>query len=46
MVFEGSGFGPLPQTQVAADLKVADGGAGRVQVLDLYQGLCVLELPK
>jgi len=45
MVFEGRGYGTLPQSHVAAELKPADGAGGRVQVLDLYQGLCVLELP-
>jgi hypothetical protein len=46
MIFEGRGYGPLPQSQVTADLKPADGAAGRVQVLDMYEALCVLELPK
>jgi hypothetical protein len=46
MIFEGRGYGPLPQSQIAAELKPGDGGSGRVQVLDLYEGLCVLELPK
>jgi len=46
MIFEGRGYGPLPQSQIAAELKPGDGGSGRVQVLDLYESLCVLELPK
>jgi hypothetical protein len=46
MIFEGRGYGALPQQQIAAELKAADGAAGRIQVLDMYQGLCVLELPK
>jgi hypothetical protein len=46
IIFEGRGYGALPQSQIAAELKSNDGGLGRVQVLDMYQGLCVLELPK
>jgi len=46
MIFEGAGYGALPAAQVAAELKAADGASGRVQVLDMYQGLCILELPK
>jgi hypothetical protein len=46
MVYEGKGYGPLPKSQVAAELKTGDNGAATVQVLDLYTGLCVLELPK
>lgn len=46
MIFEGRGYGALPQPQVAAELKSSDGSQGRVQVLNMYQGLCVLELPK
>ena len=46
MIFEGRGYGPLPSSQVAADLKQADGSPGRTQVIDLYEGLCVLEVPK
>ena len=30
----------------AAELKAVDGASGRVQVLDMFEGLCVLELPK
>jgi hypothetical protein len=46
MIFEGRGYGALPQSQVAAELKSSDGATGRVQVLNMYEGLCVLELPK
>ena len=46
MIFEGRGYGALPQSQIVAELKSSDGGQGRVQVLNMYQGLCVLELPK
>jgi len=46
MIFEGRGYGPLPTTEVAADLKAADPSSGRIQVLDLNYGLCILELPK
>ena len=46
MVFEGRGYGAMPQSQIAAELRQGEGAAGRIQVLDLYQGLCVLELPK
>lgn len=46
LIYEGRGYGTLPQAQIAAELKPGDGASGRVQVLDLYQGLCVLELPK
>jgi hypothetical protein len=46
IIFEGRGYGALPQSQIAAELKSSDGGPGRVQVLDMYQGLCVLELPR
>jgi len=46
VIFEGRGYGALPSTQIVAELKASDGGAGRVQILDMYQGLCVLELPK
>jgi hypothetical protein len=46
LIFEGAGYGPLPPTQIAAELKAADGGAGKVQVLDLYQGVCILEVAK
>ena len=46
MIYEGRGYGALPKSQVAAELKSGDGAAGTVQVLDMYQGLCVLELPK
>jgi hypothetical protein len=46
LIFEGRGYGALPQSQVAADLRPADGASGRVQILDMYEGLCVLELPK
>src|SRR5215472_5541859 len=42
LIFEGAGYGPLPPTQIAAELKAADGGTGKVQVLDLYQGVCIL----
>ena len=45
-IFEGRGYTTLPQAQIAAELKSTDGAAGRVQILDLYEGLCVLELPK
>lgn len=46
LIFEGAGYGALPASQIAADLKAADGSAGRIQVLDLTRGLCILELPK
>jgi hypothetical protein len=46
LIFEGRGYSTLPQAQIAAELKPADGATGRVQILDLYEGLCVLELPK
>ena len=46
MIFEGRGYGALPQSQIAAETKQGDGTAGRVQVVDLYQGICILELPK
>ncbi len=46
MIFEGRGYGALPQSQIAAELKAVDGASGRVQVLDMFEGLCVLELPK
>jgi hypothetical protein len=46
MIFEAKGLGPLASTQVSADMKPADGSGGRVQVLDMYEGLCILELPK
>jgi len=46
MIFEGRGYGALPSSQVSAELKASDGASGRVQVLDMYQGVCVLELPK
>lgn len=46
IIFEGRGYGPLPTSQVAADLKPADPASGRVQVLDMYDGMCILELPK
>src|SRR5882762_4757369 len=46
VIFEGRGYGALPQSQITAELKSGDGVPGRVQVLDMYQGLCVLELPK
>ena len=46
IIFEGRGYGALPASQVAADLKPGDGASGRVQVLDLYEGVCILELPK
>jgi hypothetical protein len=46
MIFEGRGYGALPPSQVAAELKAGDGALGRVQVLDMYEGLCVLELSK
>jgi hypothetical protein len=46
MIFEGRGYGPLPTTQVAADLKPTDPASGRIQVLDMNYGLCILELPK
>jgi hypothetical protein len=46
MIYEGRGYAALPKSQVAAELKSGDSTAGTVQVLDLYQGLCVLELPK
>ena len=45
MIFEGRGYSPLPKSQVAAELNSGD-ASGTVQVLDMYQGLCVLELPK
>jgi hypothetical protein len=45
-IFEGRGYTTLPQAQIAAELKSTDGATGRVQILDLYEGLCVLELPK
>jgi hypothetical protein len=46
IIFEGRGYGALPPSQIAAELKAADGGSGRLQVLDMYHGLCVLELPR
>jgi hypothetical protein len=46
VIFEGKGYGALPATQVAAELKASDGGTGRLQLLDLNRELCVLELPK
>ena len=46
IIFEGRGYGALPPSQIAAELKAVDGGSGRLQVLDLTRGLCVLELPK
>jgi hypothetical protein len=46
IIFEGRGYGALPPSQIVAELKASDGTSGRVQVLDMYQGLCVLELPK
>ncbi|MBV8211510.1 MAG: hypothetical protein JO133_15750 [Burkholderiaceae bacterium] len=46
LIFEGRGYTALPPSQVAAELKSAESGSGRVQVLDMYQGICVLELPK
>ncbi|HEX4598555.1 MAG TPA: hypothetical protein VH278_12255 [Burkholderiaceae bacterium] len=46
IIFEGRGYGALPSSQVAAELKAGDSGTGRLQVLDMYHGLCVLELPK
>lgn len=46
IIFEGRGYGPLPTSQVAADLKPADPASGRIQVLDMYEGMCILELPK
>jgi hypothetical protein len=46
LIFEGRGYGALPQSQIAVELKPADGASGRVQVLDMYEGLCILELPK
>jgi hypothetical protein len=46
IIFEGRGYGALPPAQIAAELKAADGGSGRLQVLDLTRGVCVLELPK
>ena len=36
----------MPQSQVAAELKGGEGSTGRLQVLDMYDGFCVLELPK
>jgi hypothetical protein len=45
-VFEGRGYGAMPQSQVAAELKGGEGSTGRLQVLDMYDGFCVLELPK
>jgi len=45
-VFEGRGYGAMAQSQVAAELKGGEGATGRVQVLDMYDGFCVLELPK
>lgn len=46
VIFEGRGYGALHASQIAAELKAADGGSGRLQLLDLQRGLCVLELPK
>ena len=46
LVFEGRGYGALPESQIAADLKGGEGPSSRVQVLDMNYGLCVLELPK
>ena len=46
VIFEGRGYSALPPSQVAADLKGSDGNGGRLQVLDMNQGLCILELPK
>ena len=45
-VFEGRGYGAMPQSQVAVELKGGEGSTGRLQVLDMYDGFCVLELPK
>jgi hypothetical protein len=45
MIYEGRGYSALPKSQVTAELNSGD-PSGTVQVLDLYQGLCVLELPK
>jgi len=45
MIYEGRGYSALPKSQVAAELNSGD-ASGTVQVLDLYQGLCVLEMPK
>ena len=37
----------LAAAAVAAELKATDGAtSSRVQLLDMYQGLCILELPK
>jgi len=46
LIFEGRGYAALPPSQIAAELKSSESGSGRVQLLDLYQGVCVLELPK
>ena len=46
IIFEGRGYGAMPQSQISAELKAADGASGRVQVLNMFEGLCVLELPK
>jgi hypothetical protein len=46
MIFEGRGYAALPPSQVTADLRPADSSAGRVQIMDFYEGLCVLELIK
>jgi len=46
LIFEGKGYAALPPSQIAAELKSGESGSGRVQVLDMYQGICVLELPK
>ena len=45
-VFEGRGYGALPPSQVAAELKGGEGATGRLQVLEMYDGFCVLELPR
>ena len=46
IIFEGRGYGALPTSQVTAELKAGEGGSGRIQLLDMYGGTCVLELPK
>jgi hypothetical protein len=46
VIFEGRGYGALPASQIAGELKANDGGTGRIQVLDMNRALCILELPK
>jgi hypothetical protein len=44
LVYEGRGFAALPHGQAAVEFKTTTAKPDTTQVLDLHQGLCVLEL--